>query len=746
MLGSSSPAPANPPSAASSPAGRNPPATASQEQATEAPRSTSLSDAATAPPPAARNEPARQVPFQEPAPTAPVLPRPAAKGGLEALKTSLHRRAGTPSFTIPKPESVLGGAAVAALSKHEPPSPSRDPEAKAPGEPPNPSPEAKAPGEPSPSPEGKAKEPGEPSAQEAPHEPAPPLSAYESRVKTAAPGSALGGRASSSKFKGTLVGLQAPGFGGPENPTVPEQPAAKQRSGHHEVVTHDESPRPLRARPASPPRRARDFGATMVGVAPPAFGSAPQPEATDDLSVIAEFPPDEAVPASAAEPAARHPGELDLDFSPEELIEAAFDAEVGTLRRHDPAATESPLGTASPDASGSSAPHAEPSDAGAAPNDSSDLAKLEVSAEAVPTSDASLPPSSGEALTGDDLSLGADEGPSAWLAEQGDERVSTPPITVEESSERPPPGAVALDAVRSEPARKSRGRTWAIAAATVALSAGGAGLLWWQTQPGGRLAHWIGGGSISGRTANPATATRTGPPELSAAPAAEPRAPELRRAPEGVPASKDPASADESLNAAPVQQANPEGVPPAPTGVKATPGRLPAVQAKETPSEPIRALAPAPEPDPSAQAEPSDPPDPSAQAEPSDPPDPSAQAEPSDPPDPDAQTEPLDPDEGSAPAPGLDQVPPSVGADHVSALMSVAIRRAQRCHPGGHAVGTATVFVTFGQDGAVSDAHLVGEPLASAPVASCILGHVRVLSVPPFDDAPFVVSAPIELR
>ncbi len=91
-------------------------------------------------------------------------------------------------------------------------------------------------------------------------------------------------------------------------------------------------------------------------------------------------------------------------------------------------------------------------------------------------------------------------------------------------------------------------------------------------------------------------------------------------------------------------------------------------------------------------------------------------------------------------------IPDYVSKPAVSYLTGVAIRRAQRCHPRGHAVGTAQLFITFAPNGYVSEARLEGEPLQSAPVASCILDQARSIRMPKFEGAPFTYVRTITMR
>lgn len=75
-----------------------------------------------------------------------------------------------------------------------------------------------------------------------------------------------------------------------------------------------------------------------------------------------------------------------------------------------------------------------------------------------------------------------------------------------------------------------------------------------------------------------------------------------------------------------------------------------------------------------------------------------------------------------------------------------AVRNGKECHKWGRAAGTAELFITFSPSGKVSEAHLVGEPIASAPVARCILDYARAIFLPPFDGPPFTVARTITLR
>jgi hypothetical protein len=74
------------------------------------------------------------------------------------------------------------------------------------------------------------------------------------------------------------------------------------------------------------------------------------------------------------------------------------------------------------------------------------------------------------------------------------------------------------------------------------------------------------------------------------------------------------------------------------------------------------------------------------------------------------------------------------------------VEKAERCDLWGRATGTAQLFITFAPSGFVMEARLSGEPIASAPVARCILHHARSISLPPFEGPAFTVSRKISLR
>lgn len=82
----------------------------------------------------------------------------------------------------------------------------------------------------------------------------------------------------------------------------------------------------------------------------------------------------------------------------------------------------------------------------------------------------------------------------------------------------------------------------------------------------------------------------------------------------------------------------------------------------------------------------------------------------------------------------------------VEQSVSAAVRKAEQCDLWGRVTGTAQLSITYAPSGRVSRAHLVGEPIASAPVARCILHHARASSVPAFKGRAITVSRKITLR
>ena len=78
--------------------------------------------------------------------------------------------------------------------------------------------------------------------------------------------------------------------------------------------------------------------------------------------------------------------------------------------------------------------------------------------------------------------------------------------------------------------------------------------------------------------------------------------------------------------------------------------------------------------------------------------------------------------------------------------VAAVLGRAERCHQGGRATGTAQVILTFQPDGKVSEVRIEGEPIASAPVASCIIAHAQSIILPRFEGEPFTYRHSITLR
>lgn len=93
-----------------------------------------------------------------------------------------------------------------------------------------------------------------------------------------------------------------------------------------------------------------------------------------------------------------------------------------------------------------------------------------------------------------------------------------------------------------------------------------------------------------------------------------------------------------------------------------------------------------------------------------------------------------------------EDIPDYVAKANVQLMTDLALRRAQRCHPEGHAVGTAQVFITFAPNGSVTNARLEGEPVASAPVGRCILDHARSIRIAKFEGAGFTYVKSLIMR
>jgi hypothetical protein len=91
-------------------------------------------------------------------------------------------------------------------------------------------------------------------------------------------------------------------------------------------------------------------------------------------------------------------------------------------------------------------------------------------------------------------------------------------------------------------------------------------------------------------------------------------------------------------------------------------------------------------------------------------------------------------------------IPAYAPADRVRISIDAGLLRAKRCHLAGRATGTVRVFVTFDPTGRVSDARLQDEPIASAPVARCVLDQMRAILIPKFDGPAFTLERSLTLR
>ncbi len=101
---------------------------------------------------------------------------------------------------------------------------------------------------------------------------------------------------------------------------------------------------------------------------------------------------------------------------------------------------------------------------------------------------------------------------------------------------------------------------------------------------------------------------------------------------------------------------------------------------------------------------------------------------------------------GVAQLAGAESIPDSVHAPTVLHRVFLAMKRAEDCHRGGRATGTALVWLTFAPNGTVLDARLEGEPIASAPVGACVLIHARGVKIPRFEGEPFTIKQKLRLR
>jgi hypothetical protein len=91
-------------------------------------------------------------------------------------------------------------------------------------------------------------------------------------------------------------------------------------------------------------------------------------------------------------------------------------------------------------------------------------------------------------------------------------------------------------------------------------------------------------------------------------------------------------------------------------------------------------------------------------------------------------------------------IPEGVKKNVLEHRVYLAIKRAEQCHKGGRATGTSQVILDFEPPGRVKNARLVGEPIASAPVGTCVLLRVGSVTIPRYEGAPFTYETTITLR
>jgi hypothetical protein len=95
---------------------------------------------------------------------------------------------------------------------------------------------------------------------------------------------------------------------------------------------------------------------------------------------------------------------------------------------------------------------------------------------------------------------------------------------------------------------------------------------------------------------------------------------------------------------------------------------------------------------------------------------------------------------------GDDEIPPYVQKEVVLKLAEVAMRRATRCHLSGRPRGTADVIITIAPHGRVSAVKIEGEPIASAPVSTCIKEEMRTIVLRKFDGPEFSIRRQISFK
>lgn len=96
----------------------------------------------------------------------------------------------------------------------------------------------------------------------------------------------------------------------------------------------------------------------------------------------------------------------------------------------------------------------------------------------------------------------------------------------------------------------------------------------------------------------------------------------------------------------------------------------------------------------------------------------------------------------------VDDSPPAPAYDvqRLDLALRWARTNAERCHRGGRAVGTAQLSITFSPEGKVTVFELTGEPIASAPVATCVTTYFRSMLIPAFDGEAFTIHETLTLR
>jgi hypothetical protein len=101
----------------------------------------------------------------------------------------------------------------------------------------------------------------------------------------------------------------------------------------------------------------------------------------------------------------------------------------------------------------------------------------------------------------------------------------------------------------------------------------------------------------------------------------------------------------------------------------------------------------------------------------------------------------------SEPESGENKVPPAQpSVPGFEAAMEAAMKRAQNCHRGGRANGTAEIIFTLTPQGHAKDVRLEGEPIASAPVGRCVIAQISALLIPKFEGPALTVRRSITLQ